>query len=384
MPLPRRYLDHAATSFPKPPEVWEAFRAVAEDLGAPAGRSAYRRALETERRVELARAALARFFGARPDRVAFTLNATDALNTALKGHLRPGDHVVTTAVEHNSVLRPLAALEHGGGVSVSHVGADAEGRIEPDDVRRALRASTRLVALCHASNVSGAIQPLAEVGRLARERGIPLLLDAAQTAGSVPIDIERDAVDFLAVPGHKGLLGPLGVGALIFSERVEVRPLREGGTGFRSEETVQPPEYPQRLEAGSPNAPGIAALGAALGWIERRGLASIREQLESLMRRFQEGLDALPRVVWHGPRPVVDREPVYCVRVEGYSPDELAALLDASFGIEVRAGLHCAPLAHRAIGTFPEGACRFSFGAMSTIEDVDAAVAALRRIAGAE
>lgn len=382
-PVERRryYLDHASTSFPKPEEVWDCFQHHARSIGAPAGRSAYGDAIEMDRQIEEARRTLARFFGARPERVAFTLNATDALNTALKGYLRRGDHVVTTQMEHNSVQRPLSALERERGITVTRVAPGEDGFVDAAEFERALRPDTRLVAMVHASNVTGTILPLEEVSRLARERGIAFLLDAAQTAGTLPVSLERDPIDFLAVPGHKGLLGPAGTGALILSERVDCRPLREGGTGSRSEEIVQPPEYPQRLEAGSPNGPGIVALGAAVRYLERHGPETVRRHLEELMGIFQEGLDGVPGLTWYGPREIARREPVYAVHLAGYRCDELAGLLDATFGVQVRAGLHCAPGAHRAIGTFPEGACRFSLGATSSREDVEAALEALAEIA---
>lgn len=379
--IPRYYLDHASTSFPKPAAVWEAFERQARVVGAPAGRSSYGRATETDAAIERARIGLARFFGAPPDRVIFTLNATDALNMALKGVVTTGDHVVTSVMEHNSVLRPLSALE-ATGVKVTRIGTDADGTIDPDDVRDAINSATRLVAVTHASNVTGTLQPIKEIAHVARERGVAVLVDAAQTAGTLPISLADDGIDLLAVPGHKGLLGPPGTGALLFSESVDVAPLREGGTGFRSEETTQPDGYPQRLESGSPNTPGIVGLGAAIKELESRGLDAVRSHLEHLMRRVQEGLDSIPGLRWFGPHELLRREPVYSVLLDGYSPGELATILDSSFGVETRAGLHCAPCAHQAIGTFPQGTCRLSLGAPSSETDVDAALAALEAIAG--
>lgn len=378
----RTYLDHAATSYPKPPGVWEALLEHARDRGAPAGRSGYRAAIEVDRAIDRTRQLLAALFGARAERVIFTLNTTDALNLAIKGLLRPRDHVVTTVLEHNSVTRPLAAMERRRGVGVSRVPASPEGLVEAGAVLAALTSRTRLVVMLHASNVCGTIQPVREIARELRRVGVPLLLDAAQTAGSLPLHLENDDIDMIAVPGHKGLLGPAGTGALILSDRVDPEPLREGGTGLRSEEPTQPAEYPHRLESGTPNIPGIIALGSALDWIHARGLSTLRGHLEELMVRLQAGLDRVHGLTWYGPREIERREPVYSIRVDGYTPTELATVLDTAFGVETRSGLHCAPGAHRAIGTWPDGACRLSLGATSTGADIERALAALEAIAG--
>lgn len=378
----RHYLDHASTTFPKPPAVWEAFLHQAREVGAPAGRSSYGDATETDRQIGETRLALSRFFGARPERVAFTLNATDALNMVLKSHLHPGDHVITTQLEHNSIMRPLSFLEDERDVSITTIPASREGFINPLDIRESLNSKTRLIAMMHASNVTGNLLAIEETSQLAHNNGIAFLVDAAQTAGTLPIHLEKDGIDFLAVPGHKGLLGPPGTGALIFSEKFDISPLREGGTGFQSKEIRQPLDYPQRLESGSPNAPAIVALGAAIHYLNQRGLGAIRDHLEDLMRVFQSGLEKLNGVHWYGTRDISRREPVYAINVNGYAPEELAAILDTSFGVQVRSGLHCAPGTHQAIGTYPEGTCRFSFGAMSTLEDVEAALEALGRVGG--
>jgi cysteine desulfurase / selenocysteine lyase len=377
----RVYLDHAATSWPKPPAVWEAVLFAGRDVGAPAGRSGYAEALESDRTLERARAALARLLGGTPDRVAFTLNATDGLNMALQGVLGPGDHAVTTAIEHNSVVRPLRELELRRGVEVTRVPAAGDGMVDPGDIARAIRPSTRLVAVLHASNVCGVRLPIAEIGRIARERGARLLVDAAQTAGSFPIDMEEDGIDFLAVPGHKGLLGPLGTGALLLGKDVELTGLRQGGTGTRSEEPEHPRELPEGLEAGSPNVPGIAGLLAGVERLLMEGVEAVAARLERLAAELQAGLEQVPGLVWYGPRDLKVREPIYPVNLAGYHPQELAAALESGFRVQTRAGLHCAPGAHRAIGTFPGGACRLSLGATSELEDVQAALAALRELA---
>ena len=380
---PRYYLDHAATSHPKPPEVWEAFLHQAREIGAPAGRSGYREAVESERAVENARRTLARFLGGVPERVVFTLNATDALNIAIKGTLRPDDHVVTTVMEHNSVTRPLRKLENERGIRVTRVPVSASGVVDPSAIEAAFEKSTRLVVMAHASNVTGTIQPVSQVSALTRERGIVFLVDAAQTAGTLPIHLENDGIDLLAVPGHKGLLGPPGTGALLLREGIELESFREGGTGFRGTEALQPTEYPWRLEAGSPNTPGIAGLAAGVKAIEGQGLERIQERLHGLMKTFQGGVAELPGLTLFGSSNIEKREPVYSINLSGHSPEELATLLDAQFGVQVRSGLHCAPGCHEAMGSFPAGTCRFSMGSMSRVEDVEAGVEALREIAGA-
>jgi cysteine desulfurase family protein len=354
---------------------------VGRDIGAPAGRSAYREAEEVNAILERARVVLARLLGSSRERVAFTLNATDALNIAIKGILRPRDHVVTTVLEHNSVTRPLRTLELERAVQVSRVQAAGDGTVDPDDVRRAIRPNTRLIAILHASNVCGVRLPVRSLGEIAREREIPFLVDAAQTAGSHPIDMREDHIDILAVPGHKGLLGPPGTGALLLGEGVELEGLRQGGTGTQSERAEHPRDYPHRLEAGSPNAPGVAGLCAGVEHILQRGVDSLQAHLESLGRELQEGLDRIGGLTWYGPRSPAEREPIYSVNLAGYKPVELAAALEAGFRVQARAGLHCAPGAHRALGTFPGGTCRLSLGATSTREDVETALAALEELA---
>ncbi len=353
---------------------------IGREMGAPAGRSAYREAEEVSSALERGRLVLARLLGGTPDRVVFTLNATDALNMAIKGFLNPGDHVVTTTMEHNSVARPLKVMERERGVEVSRVQAARDGTVDPEDVRQAIRRHTRLIAVLHASNVCGVRLPIRAIGEIAREREIPFLVDAAQTAGSSPVDIQRDHIDLLAVPGHKGLLGPLGTGALLLAEGIELRSFREGGTGTQSERDEHPEDYPYHLEAGSPNAPGIAGLSAGVEFILERGIDAIQSHLEFLGRELQSGLDRIPGLTWYGPRNPAEGEPIYSVNLAGYQPDELAAALEVGFRVQARAGLHCAPGAHRTLGTFPGGACRLSLGATSTREDVEAVLAALEEL----
>jgi cysteine desulfurase / selenocysteine lyase len=374
------YLDNAATSFPKPEAVYRAMDRFLRESGANPGRSGHRLAASAAATVSQTRRLLARFFNAvAPEHVIFTLNATDALNLALKGVLKPGDHVVTTSMEHNSVARPLRKLQRAA-VTATFVPASPEGLVSVSAMAEAIQPGTRLVAMTHASNVSGTLQPVAEVGRLCRERGLLLLVDAAQTAGAYPIDVERMSIDLLAVPGHKSLLGPPGTGALVVGEGLRLETLREGGTGSESESDEQPEGLPERLEAGTVNTVGIAGLGAALQFIEETGREQIRVHEEALVQRLLHGLSKTPGVSLYGPAPGEERAAVVSLNLEGWDPHEAAAVLDSSFDIQCRAGLHCAPLAHRTIGTFPLGTLRLSPGLFNTESEIDAAIEAIRQM----
>lgn len=381
----RRYFDNAATSHPKPPQVLAAVVQYCENIHASAGRGAYREALASERLLQRCRDALRRLFGCAPDvHVVFTLNGTDALNLALKGLLRPGDHVVTTVMDHNSVLRPLSALAAQSGVEWTTIPVHPlTTRLNPADLEQALRPETRLVALNHASNVTGVVQPLADVSEICRRRGVRLLVDAAQSAGHLPIDLGLLPVDLLACPGHKGLLGPLGTGVLLIGAEVatELRTVREGGTGSASELPVQPDLWPDRFEAGSHNAPGLAGLLAAVEWLLERGVSALRAHELELCRVLQERLSAIDGLTWYGPRDARERVGVYSIRIAGLEPAELSTLLEEQFDILSRSGLHCAPLAHTAIGTLTlGGTTRLSTGPFTTPDDIESAAIALERI----
>ncbi len=376
------YLDNAATSFPKPPRVYERLREYLERYGGCPGRGGYRMAKETEAVVEDTRALVAELFGVKePRRIVFTLNATDALNMAIKGTIAPGDHVVTTVLEHNSVMRPLNRLEHKGLIQVTRVGVSSDGLVDPGDIRKALSARTTLVAVIHGSNVTGALQPIEAIGRMVQEHGALFLVDAAQTAGAVPIDIEAACIDVLAFPGHKALLGLPGTGGLYVGPRARLSPWREGGTGVLSELPLQPEELPYNLEAGSPNTLGLAGLRESIQFILQYGVAWIRSHELSLTRRLLDGLRADDRIRVYGPSSLEDRVAVVSVNVVGCSPEAVAEFLDQSAGIAVRAGLHCAPGAHQALGTFPNGTIRISPGYFTREADLDLCVEALREAA---
>jgi cysteine desulfurase / selenocysteine lyase len=383
-PVQRIYLDNAATSYPKPPGVMEAVERALRDEGAAEGRSATRAALRVHEVVARCRERAARLLGAtQSERIVFTFNGTDSLNLALHGLLRPGDHVVTSAIEHNSVLRPLRNLRDRG-VEVSYVPGDSEGRVNPDEVKRALRDNTRLVALVHASNVTGTIQPIDSVGELAREAGAFFLVDAAQTAGHLPIDVSRSPIDILAAPGHKGLLGPLGTGVLYVAQDVEeqLQSVRQGGTGSNSEDDLQPARLPDKYECGNHNVPGLFGLEAALAWIEERTIAELRRHERALTEQLVTALAPIKGLRIYGPQSAEDRVGVVSVTLDGFEPQELATILDGSFGIETRAGLHCAPGVHRCLGTFAGGGTlRFSVGPFTTGAEIEAAATALGSIA---
>lgn len=389
------YLDNAATSFPKPDCVHEQAATFLQTLGANPGRGGHRLAVGASHLVEETRLALARFVGAgdAPERVVFTLNCTDGLNIAIKGFVRglhgghaTVPHVITTHAEHNSVSRPLEQLARDGLVTLTRVAQDASGRVDPADIASAIRADTRLVAITHGSNVTGAVQPIAEIGARVRERGdgrVAFLVDAAQTIGVEPVDVKAAFIDLLAFPGHKALFGYPGTGALYVSPRVDVAPWREGGTGGDSKHPVQPDEYPHRLEGGTHNTIGIASLKEGLAFIERTGREAIRQHEVSLADRLVAGLADVPNVTVYGPRGTGARVGTVSFGIAGYPSQDVGAILDSSFDIAVRSGLHCAPYCHQQLGTYPDGTVRVSVGYFNTAADVDALLDAVRQIATA-
>jgi len=376
------YMDNGATSFPKPPVVADAMAHFLRRVGGSPGRSGHRLSQEAARIVFSCREALAGLFGA-PDsrRIVFTLNATEALNIAILGLLRDGDRVVTTSVEHNSVMRPLRDLVRRRAIDLQVIPGDRSGRIDPDLIERSLRLKPRLLVVSHASNVTGSLVPLSRIGEMCRAAGTIFLVDAAQSAGVVPIDVERDCVDLLAFTGHKGLLGPQGTGGLWVREGVEIRPLVRGGTGSNSELEEQPDFYPDALESGTQNAVGLAGLEAAVAYVTDRGVEEIGRHEKNLAARLIEGLKAVDNIVLHGPGPDEPRTSVVSLTVPGVAPSEVGFLLDEAFGVLTRVGLHCAPGAHRTIGTFPSGTVRLSPGCFTTTGDIDRVVDACAYIA---
>src|SRR5262245_15611898 len=338
-------------------------------------------ALASERLLDDTRHLLNQFFGGEgPERFIFALNGTDALNMAFKGVLAEGDHVITTDLEHNSVSRPLRAMELAGKIGLTRLAADGGGTIEPDAVRRAITPRTRLIAHTHGSNVLGTVQPIADIGRIAREREVLYLVDAAQTAGVVPIDIQAAQIDLLAFPGHKSLFGPTGTGALYVGPRAKPRAWREGGTGGDSSSETQPREYPYFLEGGTPNVLGVAGLATGVEWVSTKGLESIHRHEVEMVERLWRRLDELPGVRVFGHRDHARRVGTISFAVEALPAPELGGILDQAFDIAVRPGLHCAPYIHRSIGTFPDGLIRVSPGIFNTEADIDHLVEALREI----
>jgi cysteine desulfurase/selenocysteine lyase len=359
--------------------VAEAVAAAIRRAGNP-GRSGHVLSIRSARDLFTARERLSELFGC-PDssRFVFTGNATAALNQAIKGVLQPGDHVVTTSVEHNSVMRPLRRMEEAG-VRVTVIPAGRDGVMDARSLVAAFRKGTRLVVMTHASNVSGALQPIGPVAEEAGKRGILMLVDAAQTAGVVPIDLRALPVDLLAASGHKGLLGPQGTGFLYVRDGVRVTPLIEGGTGSRSESDHQPEFFPDALESGTQNSVGIAGLSASLGWILARGVDAIRRKETAITAMLLEGMARIPGAILLGPPEASQRVPVVSFLMEGMDPSEVCRRLEKGSGILARSGLHCSPNGHRALGTFPAGTVRVSPGPFTTRGEISRLLYALRGI----
>ncbi len=383
------YLDNAATTFPKPCAMHDAMSAFYRECGVNPGRTGCDLALRAEEMVHGTRRKLSALFNAArvregrlpdPNRLIFTANATHALNLVIKGMLRPGDHVVTTALEHNSVIRPVNHMTRLG-VEATYVRPDGEGYLDPADIGAALRPNTRLVIVNHGSNVIGTVQDLAPIGALCRAAGVPLAVDASQTAGVIPIDMERDHVDVVVFTGHKGLFGPTGTGGLCVADGVAIEGTLWGGTGVRSAEPFHLEEYPYRLEAGTLNLLGIAGLSAAHDWLVEQGIETLHRREIELLGRLQEGLGAIPGVHLHGTRRLDRRVAVCSITVDGYDPSDVGTILDVEYNVLTRTGLQCAPLIHEHMGTAPRGTVRLSIGPFNTPEDVDLATRAVAEIA---
>jgi cysteine desulfurase/selenocysteine lyase len=377
------YLDNGATSFPKPPQVYEFMDRFYRNFGVNPGRSGYDLCLEAGSVVEETRKMLTRFFnGKNSDRLCFAYNSTDALNLIISGLLRSGDHAISTTIEHNSVLRPLYHLWKYEGVEVDYVPFDGRGFVDPEDFPKRFKPNTRLVVVNHASNVVGTVQPVKEIGRCCRERGIPFAVDTSQSAGKIPIDIEEMNIDIVAFTGHKSLLGPTGIGGLYVREGVDIRHTRAGGTGVRSAQRTHLDEYPYRLEYGTPNTLGIAGLQAGLKWIEKQGLQSIHEREMGLTARLRDGLKDIDGVTLYVQDDLTDHISIFLFNVNGLEASDTATMLDVDHNIACRSGLHCAPLVHEQLGTDKiHGAVRFGIGPFNTDEHIETAIGAVRAIA---
>lgn len=373
------YLDNAATSFPKPDPVCAAVMQAMQHGGSP-GRGGYGQSLGASRLLLEVREQIARLFNvADSSRIVLTGNATAALNLATLGTLQPGDHAITTSMEHNSLLRPLFMLQQQG-LELTIVDADQQGVVDPQQVQQAVRSNTRMIALAHVSNVTGGIQDIAAVAAIARTAGSLMLVDAAQSAGALAIDMQAVGIDMLAAPGHKGLLGPQGTGFLAVAPGVQLRPIMAGGTGSSSDQDLQPTGFPEGFEPGTHNLPGIAGLGAGIRFVQETGVERIRLHEHGLAERARMQLSELPGCCLYGPLSEEQRSAVVSFTVEGWDSSALAFMMDQQYGIALRSGLQCAPHAHRTIGSYPGGTVRLSPGWFTTTDDIDTFCAALTSI----
>ncbi len=377
------YFDNAATTLQKPEAVKDAVMQAMTTFGNP-GRGVHEPAMAASRAVYEARCTLAQLFHAEnPARIAFTANATQALNTAIKGILNPGDHVMTTAMEHNSVLRPLYELE-GHGVALTILPADRQGRIDYGGFEAAIRDNTRAIVCTHGSNLTGNLLDIGRIGAIAQRYGLLFVVDASQTAGVFPIDVQEMHIDILCFTGHKGLLGPQGTGGLYVREGVTVRPLLTGGSGVHSHNKVHPAQMPTALEAGTLNAHGLAGLNAGVRWLLERGIDTLRQKELDFTWAFYEGVKHIPGITVYGDFSQQERCPIVSLNVRDYDSAQVSDALFSTFGIATRPGAHCAPLLHDALGTGQRGAVRFSFSHYNTMEQINTAIAALREIAQEE
>lgn len=382
------YLDNAATTFPKPPVMHDAARDFYRKCGVNPGRTGCDQAREAEEMIHGVRRKLSALFNPSlagagkpkdPNRIGFALNATMGLNLILHGTVGAGDHVVTTMVEHNSVIRPVNHLVKRG-AEATFVAPDAEGYLDPEEIRRAIRRNTKLVIVNHASNVTGVVQDLAAIGAVCREEGVPFAVDAAQSAGVLPIDMAACHIGFLAFTGHKGLLGPTGTGGLCVADDAELEGTVFGGTGVRSAERYHLKEFPYRLEAGTLNLMGIAGLAASLAWTEEQGMESIHRREIELLALLQDGLAGIRGVRLQGTRGLDARVATLSFTVDNYDPEDVGTILDVDYGIQTRTGLHCSPLLHEHLGTAPRGSVRLSLGPFNTQEQIETTVRAVAEI----
>ncbi len=377
------YADHAATTFPRPSQVTEALSTYLLDIGCSPGRGGYRRALDAARLVYEARALTAQFFNVpQPEQVVFTPSVTYSLNLLIKGLLKQGDHVIISSMEHNSVVRPLTRLVQERAIELEILQCNADGTLNPKDVKNALRSKTKLVVLTHASNVTGTLLPVYEVGEILAGEDIFYAIDAAQTAGSEILDFNALNCDYLAFTGHKGLLGPPGIGGFCISEKAAqaTESLVEGGTGSRSEDENQPSFLPDKFESGTQNVPGIAGLAAGIKLINEIGLEKMHDHKQQLTSAFLSGLAEIPEIRVYGTKNPKTTAAAVSINVDGLDNGDLSFMLEQCFGIMTRSGLHCSPLAHRTIGSFPQGTLRFSFGWSNTLSEVENILKALTEI----
>jgi len=377
------YLDCAATTRQKPPQVLKAVVQFASEVGVSHGRGTYQPGIAANELVYGTRASLAKLFNIqRSDRILYMKNVTEAVNTALKGFLKSGDHVVLSSLEHNAVIRPLNKLKADRGIDYSIVPANSLGRLNPYDFEQALKPNTKLVCLVHASNVVGTLSPVAEVGALCARKGIAFLVDAAQTAGVVPLDVQALNIDFLAFTGHKGLMGPPGTGGLAVSSKWNLDSFIEGGTGSNSDSEEQPQQWPDKFESGTQNYWGLAGLKAAVDFLLKTSVMAVRKKEENLTAQFLKEVEGIKGIKLLGLPAGAEKERVAVVslNIEGKDPSEVGYELDERYGIMTRVGLHCAPLAHRTIGTYPIGTVRFSFGYYNTEKEIETAVKALKEM----
>lgn len=377
------YCDNGATSWPKPPQMLEQMTHFVNDIGGSPGRSGHTASVEAERIAFGVRESLAEMFNIKdPQQIAFTKNITESLNYVIQTQLKPGDHVITSSMEHNSVMRPLRMLEDKG-LELTVVQCDSEGFLDAAKVKEAIKPNTKMIVVNHASNVVGTIQDVEAVGKVAHEAGVLFTVDAAQSAGLIPIDVEKMHIDFLCVTGHKGLLGPTGTGAVYANPAIKVTPLMLGGTGSNSEFEKQPEVMPDVWESGTMNIIGVAGLSGSLAFLKEVGVANVHKREVMLTQRFIDGIKDVPCVILYGPHDASKKTAVTSINIEGAVCSEVGKVLDQAFGIMTRTGLHCSPAAHKTIGSFPQGTVRFGFSYFTTEEEVDEVIEAVKQIAAA-
>ncbi|MBP7850849.1 MAG: aminotransferase class V-fold PLP-dependent enzyme [Lentimicrobiaceae bacterium] len=377
------YLDNSATSFPKPDSVYAFMNDFYRHHGVSPGRSGFDAAIAAEEMVFETRRLLTQLFnGTDPNRLTFSYNASDSLNMILQGLAQKGDHVVTTMLEHNSVLRPLHHLAHEGIIEVTYVPFDKDGYVDPDDIAAAIKPNTRMVVVNHCSNVIGTIQPIHEIGKICRDKGVFFIVDASQSAGAIPIDIQASQVDVLVFTGHKCLMGPTGIGGSYVMDHVPVRYTRYGGTGVRSAQETHLEEFPYRLECGTINLLGVAGLNAGVNWINEKGVMNLHHQEMALWERLRDGLSQIEGIHLYGAAGVTNHNPVLSLTVDGLDTGDVGTMLDVDYNIACRTGLQCAPKVHQGLGTDKlHGTVRLSIGAFNTVEEIETAITAMQEIA---